>query len=136
MQYSKSMPQFRWPEVENDIALAREVASKRPSKMLDWEAIAQVLSTAFSPSSKPVHIKGRGCKERMERLLAKFRSDDRQALKRCVILLVDVVLTYIFLKTDQELKKTLPRFLSYFKTFLITKEMLRVLRKRNEKLEN
>ena len=76
------MPQFRWSEVQNDIILAREVAAKRPSKLIDWESIAKTLSAAFTTSSRPVHLKGRGCKERMDRLLAKFSSDDTQSLKR------------------------------------------------------
>ena len=76
------MPQFRWPEVQHDIILAREAAAKRPSKLPDWEPIAKTLSSAFSTSSRPVHLKGRGCKERMDRLLAKFNSEDKQSLKR------------------------------------------------------
>ena len=72
------MPQFRWPEVQHDIILAREAAAKRPLKL----PIAKTLSSAFSTSSRPVHLKGRGCKERMDRLLAKFNSEDKQSLKR------------------------------------------------------
>ena len=78
------MPQFCWPEVQHDVFLAREVAAKRPTKPSEWETIADVLSTTFTTSSKRVQLKGRGCKERMERLLAKFRSDDTQALKRYI----------------------------------------------------
>ena len=76
------MPQFRWPDVDKDLCLAREVAARRPSKPPEWDTIAGILSTAFSTARRPVKLKGRGCRERMERLLDKFRSDDRQALKR------------------------------------------------------
>ena len=76
------MPQFRWPELSNDVALAREVASTRPSKSTDWENIAGVLSTQFSTEEKPVELKGRGCRERLERLLDKFKLEDSKALKR------------------------------------------------------
>ena len=76
------MPQFRWPSVEHDIALAKEVVGRRPTKLSDWETIARVLSSAFTSPSKVVDIRGRGCRERMERLLMKFRSEDRKSLKR------------------------------------------------------
>ena len=46
------MPQFRWPELLNDVALAREVASTRPAKNADWEKIAGTLSTQFSTEKK------------------------------------------------------------------------------------
>ena len=38
------MPQFRWPEVANDISLARKVVGRRPSKLADWEVIADKFS--------------------------------------------------------------------------------------------
>ena len=77
-----TMPQFRWREVAHDVSLAKEVAGRRPSKPCDWEVIGTRLSSLFTTSTKPVHIKGRGCKDRMDRLLDKFRSDDAQSLKR------------------------------------------------------
>ena len=76
------MPQFRWPELRNDVALAREVASARPTKSADWEKIAGSLSAQFSTEEKPVELKGRGCRERLERLLDKYKSEDSKALKR------------------------------------------------------
>ena len=86
------MPQFRWPEVANDISVAREVVGRRPSKLADWEVIAGILSSAFSIPSKPVQLKGRGCtcREGLERLVDKFCADDSQSQKRhvlCYILL-------------------------------------------------
>ena len=38
------MPSFRWPELLNDIALAKEVMSFCPEKPCDCEAIATTLS--------------------------------------------------------------------------------------------
>ena len=76
------MPQFRWPELVHDISLAREVAGRRPSNSADWEAIADLLSSMFTTPSRPVALKGRGCKDRMDRLIKKFRADDAQYLKR------------------------------------------------------
>ena len=76
------MPQFRWPELHHDHSLAREVASTRPSKSADWDKIAGTLSALFSTEDKPVELKGRGCRERLERLLDKFKSDDAKSLKR------------------------------------------------------
>lgn len=74
------MAQFRWPELRNDVALAREVASTRPTKSADWE-IAGIFSAQFSTEEKPVDLKGRGCRERLKRLLDKFKSEDSKALK-------------------------------------------------------
>ena len=34
-----TMPQFRWPRVEHDIALAKEVVGRHPTKLSDWETI-------------------------------------------------------------------------------------------------
>lgn len=53
------MPRFGWPELRNDVALAREVASTRPTKSADWE-ITGILSAQFSTKEKPVDLKGRG----------------------------------------------------------------------------
>ena len=76
------MPQFRWPEVANDIMLAKEVVGRRPSKPADWDEIADILSSAFSTQAKPVKLKGRGCRERLERLVEKYRADESQSLRR------------------------------------------------------
>ena len=76
------MPQFRWPELVHDISLAREVADRRPSNSAGWDAIADLLSPMFTTPSKPVMLKGRGCKDRMDRLIQKFRAEDAQSLKR------------------------------------------------------
>ena len=76
------MPQFRWPEMKHDIALAKEVASVRPSKPADWEVIAGVLSAAFSTDDKPITLKGRGCRERLDWLVEKFKTEEAKSLKR------------------------------------------------------
>ena len=68
----------------HDVALAREVMSCRPNKPQEWEEIAEKLSTAFSTEGKTVELKGRGCRERMDRLLDKYKSDDSKSLKRLV----------------------------------------------------
>ena len=78
------MPQFRWPEITHDLSLAKEIAAMHPSKPADWETIAGVLSAAFSTEDKPVCLKGRGCRERMDRLLEKFKAEKSQSLKRLV----------------------------------------------------
>ena len=77
------MPQFRWPELQHDLSLAKEVTSRRPSKPADWEVIAETLSADFSIKDKPPEeLKGRGCRERLERLLDKFKAEDSKSLKR------------------------------------------------------
>ena len=74
------MPNFRWLQLSNDLALAKEVFSVRPEKAADWEDIATKLSAVFSTDEKPVFIKGRACKDRLDLLLKKFR-EDAKALK-------------------------------------------------------
>ena len=65
------MSQFRWPELKHDILLAREVAGNHPSKPRDWETVASTLNVFFSMEKNAVDLKGRGCRERLERLLKK-----------------------------------------------------------------
>ena len=72
------MPSFRWP----DVALATEVTCHRPQNPADRETIASTLSKVFSTIEKSVQLKGRGCKERMELLLRKYKEEDAKALKR------------------------------------------------------
>lgn len=78
------MTGFRWPDTNHDIALAREAVTCRPTKPLDWEAIATKLNAAFSTEEKSVALKGRGCRERLDRLLDKFKTEDAKSLKRFV----------------------------------------------------
>ena len=74
------MAPFRWPTSFHDICLCKEVLEKNPTSVAEWEKIAEVLSEQFSTPEKPVEVKGRGCRERLDRLLQKYRQDD----KRCV----------------------------------------------------
>ena len=76
------MPQFQWPSVTHNVSLAKEVVSVRPSKPGDWEEIARRVSASFSTEVRVVDLKGRGCRERLDRLLEKFTSEDNKALKR------------------------------------------------------
>ena len=76
------MPAFRWPESWHDIALAKEVVVCRPSKPAEWDQIAAKLSEVFSTADKSVELKGRGCQERLGRLIQKFKGDEAKALKR------------------------------------------------------
>ena len=76
------MSQFRWPDLHHDVSLAKEVVSARPRKGADWEKIAVTLSALFSTGEKPVELKGRGCRERLDRLLEKFKTEDSKSLKR------------------------------------------------------
>lgn len=92
------MPSFRWPLLYHDIALAREVFSSRPDKPHDWELIAANLSAYFSRrDGKAVSVKGRGCKDRLELLLKKYRQEDRKALKRYVVVNYYYTIIIIFL---------------------------------------
>lgn len=81
MIYILGMP-FRWPGTKQDLALAKEVIAKNPQKPQDWDVIAETLSRLFSTEDKPVVLKGRGCRERMDRLLEKYHQEDAKSLKR------------------------------------------------------
>lgn len=35
---------FRWPSIQQDLALAEEVAARKPEKTSDWDAAALALS--------------------------------------------------------------------------------------------
>ena len=76
------MPSFQWPDLSNDIALAKEVISLHPNKPHEWDSIAATLSRFFSSEDKPVMLKDRGCREHLELLLKKFKDEDSKALKR------------------------------------------------------
>ena len=70
------MAPFRWPTPSNDIMLAMEVAARKPKSPADWETIPGILSQAFSCLSsddKQVDSTGRACRERLERLINKFK---------------------------------------------------------------
>lgn len=77
------MPSFRWPAIQHDIALAKEVISKRPKGAGEWDIIASSLNEAFSTEDKSVCLKGRGCRDRINRLVEKYRSEEKRSLKRC-----------------------------------------------------
>ena len=61
------MAPFRWPSLKNDIALAKEVASRKPQTHQEWDELATILSEVFSSDSNRVELKGRGCRERLTR---------------------------------------------------------------------
>lgn len=70
------MAPLRWPELSHDKALLLEVATKKPERPADWEDVALNLSLAFSTPNNAVEIKGRACRERLDRLIHKFKNED------------------------------------------------------------
>ena len=70
------MAPFRWPEARHELALAKEVAQHNPEKPDEWEAVARRLGKAFSTDSCTVELKGRGCREKMDRILTKYKEED------------------------------------------------------------
>lgn len=76
------MTPFRWPETCHDLALAKEVAPYIPEKPQEWEDIAKRLSEAFSTEAKQMELKGKGCRERMERILDRYKEENAKALRR------------------------------------------------------
>ncbi|XP_068739798.1 uncharacterized protein [Montipora capricornis] len=76
------MAPFRWLSIQNDLALAKEVASRKPQTHQEWDELATVLSEVFSSDSNRVELKGRGCRERLARLIEKNEQDDKKSLKK------------------------------------------------------
>ena len=72
------MAPFCWPSVHQDLGVAREVMRHRPEKRVER------LSEAFSEENV-VELRGRGCRERKDRLLAKHQQDHAKALKSWVV---------------------------------------------------
>ena len=52
------MAPFRWPKVDQDIALCKGIIAQRPRKPDDWEDIAEFLSNLFTTENNPVQLKG------------------------------------------------------------------------------
>lgn len=76
------MAPFRWPKMDQDIALCKEIIARRPMKVDDWENIGEFLSNLFTTENNPVQLKGRGCREQSELLVKKYKSEEWKALKR------------------------------------------------------
>ena len=76
------MAPFRWPEARHELALAKEVAQHSPENPDEWDAVAKRLGKAFSTDSCSVELKGRGCREKMDRILTKYKEEDMKGLKR------------------------------------------------------
>ena len=75
------MAPFCPPEVRHKLARAKEVAQHNPEKPDEWEAIARILGKAFSADSYIVELKGRGCHEKMDQILTKYKEEDIEGLK-------------------------------------------------------
>ena len=73
MENNPRMAPFRWPEARHELALAKEVARRNPEKPYEWEAVARRLGKAFSTASYNIELKGRGCREMMDRILTKYK---------------------------------------------------------------
>ncbi|XP_067035116.1 uncharacterized protein [Acropora muricata] len=76
------MSPFRWPLPKHDIMLAKEYAARKPDKIDEWDSIALVLSSEFRTEDKPIVLTGRACKERLRRLLDKYKDDDKKSLRK------------------------------------------------------
>ena len=115
------MPNFRWPLLFNDLSLVKEVLSLRPNKPADWESIATKLSTLFSTDNKPVFLKGRACKDRLELLLKKYKEEDEKALKRLVIenyLVVEHFIMSSTIHVDLAQRKNIVNCINIWRIFL------------------
>ena len=74
--------------VQMALDLAIEVDAARPEKSSDWDLIAAKLSNHFSTPEKPVELTGRSCRERMDRVLEKYKSEESRSLIRCLHILI------------------------------------------------
>ena len=64
------MAPFRWPDIWHELAFAKEVAKYFPKALrVGRMEVAKILSNAFSTGDK--QIKGRGCREKMDKILEK-----------------------------------------------------------------
>ena len=72
------MAPFRWPEMKHKLALAKDEAKYFPEKpqLQEWDEVDKILSKAFSADDNQVGVKGRGCREKMDRILEKIKSED------------------------------------------------------------
>lgn len=77
---------FRWPNIQNDLALAKKVAARKPQTHQDWDEIATVLSGVLGSESNRVDLKGRGCRERLARLIEKDEQDvNKVRVSKCIL---------------------------------------------------
>jgi hypothetical protein len=76
------MAPFRWPLLQHDAMLCKEVLARRPSSSSDWDSMAETLGEVFTTQEKQVELKGRGCKERLDRLIEKYTQNDKKSLKK------------------------------------------------------
>ena len=64
------MAPFRWPDIWQELAVAKEVAKYGPKALrVGRTEVAKIRSNAFSTGDK--QIKGRGCREKMDKILEK-----------------------------------------------------------------
>ena len=64
------MAPFRKTDVKHEQALAKEVAKYFPEKPQESDEVGKILSKAFSTDDK--QVKGRECREKMDRILVKY----------------------------------------------------------------
>ena len=77
------MAPFRWSTTSNDILLGTEVSARKSKSLADWETIAGILSQTFhSDDDKQVNLTGRARREWLERLINKFKEEDKKSLKK------------------------------------------------------
>jgi len=77
------MAPFRWKNVEHDIALCRQFTGDKPDKPSEWDELAKKLSCLFNKDGDvDVSLTGRGCREHLDLIVKKFKSEERKSLKR------------------------------------------------------
>jgi len=82
------MAPFRWKKIEDDLALCKQYVGDKPDKPSKWDKLASTLSALFNRMTNnevDVNLTGRGCREHLDLLVKKYKSEERAALKRYVL---------------------------------------------------
>ena len=53
-----------------------------PEKPKEWDEVAKILSKAFSTDDKQVEVKGRGCREKMDRILTSSHKSSEELMSK------------------------------------------------------
>ena len=67
--------------MKHELAVAKEVAKYFPEKPQEWDEVANILSKVFSTDDKQVEVKEGGCREKINKKLEKYKSQEAKAVE-------------------------------------------------------
>lgn len=81
--FDRNMAPFRWPTTANQSEWPS--SCRWPRLTTDWKAIVKIVSAVLNTEEKSIKLTGRACRERIDRLLNKFRfcGWDQKRLAKC-----------------------------------------------------